>query len=195
MLFNFFLIIFTLIFIISCKNEITDNNVIIKKEKIIEIKNYPFYLVDEPYFIEGIEYTPKEDYQYSEIGQASFFDKNYHGKKTKNNEVISIIELIAAHKTLPLPSVVRITNIENNTALIVRINDRGPMNNTDIIMVSRKVAQLLGFFKNKTTQVKVEILEEESKQLKSVAESINTELSLETIKAAPTGIVNISNID
>ena len=139
-----FLILFT-----SCipqKNQ--DNSLINLSKNLKEIKkesDFPFYLIGEPYFIDDIKYIPEENYNYSEKGQASFFGKIMHGKKTINNEIIDITELIGAHKTLPLPSVIRITNLENNVSLILRINDRGPKNNTDIISVSLQAAKLLGF--------------------------------------------------
>ena len=85
--------------------------------------------------------------------------------------------------------------MENNTALIVRVNDRGPMDNSYIISVSRRVAQLLNFYSNKTAKVKIEILEEESKQLKSVAKSINNQLSIESITPAPSNNVIIQSIE
>ena len=207
-LFIFFIV---LIFVSSCveKVEKISKNVIkldikdkkVKKNEknekdgITQSENFPFYLIGDAYFIDGIKYSPKEDYGYNEIGQAKFFDKEYHGKKTANNEIINITELIAAHKTVPLPSVIKITNLENNTALIVRVNDRGPMDNSYIISVSRRVAQLLNFYSNKTAKVKIEILEEESKQLKSVAKSINNQLSIESITPAPSNNVIIQSIE
>ena len=94
-----------------------------------------------------------------------------------------------------MPSVVKVTNLKNDIFIIVRVNDRGPRNNSEILAVSVISAKLLNFYNEITTQVKVEILEEESRQLKIVTESINTDLNLETITAAPTSEVKIESID
>ena len=94
-----------------------------------------------------------------------------------------------------MPSAVRVTNLKNGVSITVRVNDRGPKNNSDIISLSIVSARLLDFYNENTTQVKIEILEEESKQLKLVNESINSDLNLETISAAPTSEVKIESID
>ena len=191
--------ILILILLNSCDLQIESieslDELIIKKKEIVINKDFPFYLIGDPYFIDGIKYKPRENYKYSEIGQASFFQKKNHGKKTANNEIIDVTSLTASHKTLPLPSVVRVTNLKNDISIIVRVNDRGPRNNSEILAVSVISAKLLNFYNESTTQVKVEILEEESRQLKIVTESINTDLNLETITAAPTSEVKIESID
>ena len=191
-----FRLIFIIIILNSCITQELNNeqvNTEIKKDK--DNNDFYYYKIGDPYYIDDIKYIPKENYKYSEVGRASFFDKRYHGRKTANNEIINITSLIAAHKTLPLPSVVKVTNLENDTSLIVRVNDRGPLNNTDIIMVSRRVAELLNFYDQKYTNVRIEILEDESRQLKLVAESVNMDITSETITAAPTTDVNVTNID
>ena len=96
---------------------------------------------------------------------------------------------------MPIPSVVKITNLENNTALIVRIISRGPIDNSNIISVSSRVAELLNFLDKKSVKVRVQIMEEESKQLKVVSNSINNQNSTESITAAPTNEVKIESID
>jgi len=189
-----YIIIF--LFLNSCNAQIESLEDLVKiNEKIVVKKDFPFYLIGDPYFIDGIKYEPRENYYYSEIGQASYFTKNSHGKKTANNETIDVTSLTASHKTLPLPSVVRVTNLKNGISITVRVNDRGPENNSEIISLSIVSAKLLDFYNKKTTEVKVEILKEESKQLKLVTESINTDLNHETITAAPTSEVKIESID
>ena len=153
-----------------------------------------FYLIGDPYFIEGVKYTPKEDYSYSEVGLATFYDKELHNQKTLNNDLNKVTELLGRHKTLPLPSIVKITNLENGLSLTIKIIDRHD-NNASIIQVSRKVAQLLRFYKNRMAKVKVEILSDPSKQWKNVTMSINDEDFNSTVESAPTEIVSISNID
>ena len=101
-----------------------------------------FYLIGDPYFIEGVKYTPKEDYSYSEVGLATFYDKELHNQKTLNNDLNKVTELLGRHKTLPLPSIVKITNLENGLSLTIKVIDRHD-DNASVIQVSRKVAQLL----------------------------------------------------
>ena len=196
------LIIISFLFINSCK-PITDNinRKIIKKNQqsdnndLSNKKDFPFYLIGESYFIEDIEYIPQEDYKYDKKGTAIIFNNDNHGNKSSNNEIINITELIAFHKTLPIPSVIKITNLENDTALIVRIISRGPIDNSNIISVSSRVAELLNFLDKKSVKVRVQIMEEESKQLKVVSNSINNQNSTESITAAPTNEVKIESID
>ena len=153
-----------------------------------------FYLIGDPYFIEGVKYTPKEDYSYSEVGLATFYDKELHNQKTLNNDLNKVTELLGRHKTLPLPSIVKITNLENGLSLTIKVIDRHD-DNASVIQVSRKVAQLLRFYKNRMARVKVEILSDPSKQKKNVTMSINDEDFNSTVESAPTEIVSISNID
>ena len=153
-----------------------------------------FYLIGDPYFIEGVKYTPKEDYFYSEVGLATFYDKELHNQKTLNNDLNKVTELLGRHKTLPLPSIVKITNLENGLSLTIKVIDRHD-DNASVIQVSRKVAQLLRFYKNRIARVKVEILSDPSKQWKNVTMSINDEDFNSTVESAPTEIVSISNID
>lgn len=125
------------------------------------------YKIGKPYKIMGKWYYPKEDYAYSEVGMASWYGEDFHAKYTANGEVYDMNTLTAAHRTLPLPSVVRVTNLENGRSLVVRVNDRGPFAKNRIIDVSKRGAQLLGYKEKGITKVKVELLEEESKQLKA----------------------------
>ena len=164
----------------------------VKEDKVN--KNSIFYLIGEPYYIEGVKYVPEENYSYSEIGLASFYDKEFHNKRTANNDLNKVTELLGRHKTLPLPSIVKITNLENGLSLTIKIIDRHD-DNASIIQVSRKVAQLLRFYKNKITKTKVEILPDPSRQWKNVTMSINDKDFNNTVESAPTEIVSISNID
>ena len=166
-----------------------------KEEKENKINdNRIFYLIGEPYYIEGVKYVPEENYNYKEVGLASFYDKELHNKKTANNDLNKVTELLGRHKTLPLPSIVKITNLENGLSLTIKIVDRHD-DNSSIIQVSRKVAQLLRFYKNKITKAKVEILADPSKQWKNVTISINDEDFNNTVESAPTELVSISNIE
>jgi len=153
-----------------------------------------YYFVGEQYFIEGVKYLPEENYNYSEIGLATFYGKELHNTKTVNNDINKVTELLGRHKTLPLPSMVKITNLDNGLSLNIKIIDRHNDNST-LVQVSRKVAQLLGFYKDKIATVKIEILSDSSKQWKKVTTSLNEPEFDKTISSAPTEIVSISNID
>jgi rare lipoprotein A len=130
------------------------------------------YKVGDPYQINGVWYYPAEDYGYSETGIASYYGGegqgvNFHGRTTANGEVYDMNALTAAHQTLPMPSLVRVTNLENGRSVVVRVNDRGPFVRGRIIDVSRRSAQLLGFETQGTARVRVEVLPEESRALKA----------------------------
>ena len=178
----------------TIKSPDISDKVKIKIEEDKTNKNSIFYLIGEPYFIEGVKYVPEENYSYEEIGLATFYDKDLHNKRTANNDLNKVTELLGRHKTLPLPSIVKITNLENGLSLTTKIVDRHD-DNTSIIQVSRKVAQLLRFYKNKITKAKVEILSDPSRQWKNVTMSINDKDFNNTVESAPTEIVSISNID
>jgi rare lipoprotein A len=77
-------------------------------------------------------------------------------------------DLTAAHRTLPLPSIVRVTNLDNGRSMTLRVNDRGPFARNRIIDVSRRGAQLLGFERQGTAKVRVEVMAAESEQLAQV---------------------------
>jgi rare lipoprotein A len=164
------------------------------KEKKQKNTNTVFYLVGDPYFIQGVEYVPEENYSYVQSGLATFYDKELHKVKTANNDLNKVTELLGRHKTLPLPSIVKITNLENGLSLIIKINDRHN-DNASLIQVSRKVSQLLRFYKNKIARVKVEVLSDPSKQSKIVLETMNEPDFNKTIDAAPTESVSISDLD
>ena len=125
------------------------------------------YKIGKPYQVAGVWYYPREDFDYDESGIASWYGPDFHGKLTANGEVFDQNAVTAAHKTLPLPSVVRVTNLENGRSVIVRINDRGPFVNGRIIDLSRRSAQLLGMEGKGTAKVRVQILGDESRALAS----------------------------
>lgn len=123
------------------------------------------YKIGSPYQIKNIWYYPKEDFSYVEEGIASWYGPGFHGKHTANGAIFDENRVSAAHRTLPLPSMVRVTNLENGRSLKVIVNDRGPFAHSRIIDVSRRAAQLLGFEVKGTALVRVEVLEAESRKL------------------------------
>ncbi|CAN0531441.1 unnamed protein product, partial [Laminaria digitata] len=128
-----------------------------------------YYKVGTPYQILGTWYYPAEDPKYVETGVASWYGQKFHGRKTANGETYNMNDLTAAHRTLPMPSMVRVINLKNGRSLRLRINDRGPFARGRIIDVSRRAAQLLGFQREGTAKVRVEILADESRELKLAA--------------------------
>jgi rare lipoprotein A len=123
------------------------------------------YKVGQPYQIGGNWYYPKEDYSYDETGIASWYGDDFHEKETSNGEIFNKNELTAAHKTLPMPSLARVTNLDNGRSIVVRINDRGPFSGARIIDVTQRAAQLLGFEAQGTAKVRVQVLADESKAI------------------------------
>ncbi|MGE3622425.1 MAG: septal ring lytic transglycosylase RlpA family protein [Bdellovibrionales bacterium] len=123
------------------------------------------YKVGTPYEISGTWYYPKEDYSYDATGIASWYGADFHGGKTANGEIYNKDELTAAHTTLPMPSLARVTNLDNGRSVVVRINDRGPFKHSRLIDVSQRAAQLLGFEKQGTAKVRVQVLADESKAI------------------------------
>ena len=93
------------------------------------------------------------------VGVASFYGPDFHGKLTANGEVYDMYGLTAAHRTLPLNTIIRVTNLANRKSLIVRINDRGPYIRGRMLDLSYGAALKLGFVSQGTTRVKVEVIE------------------------------------
>lgn len=114
------------------------------------------YKVGNPYQISGVWYYPKEDPFYDETGVASWYGSDFHGKSTANGERYDMDALTAAHRTLPMPTIVRVTNLENGRSIRLRVNDRGPYARGRIIDVSRRAANLLGFQGQGTARVRVQ---------------------------------------
>lgn len=127
------------------------------------------FKVGNPYQIGGVWYTPEESYDYDETGVASWYGPGFHGKKTANGEIYNMYEMTAAHPTLQMPSLVRVTNMENGRVIVVRINDRGPFKRGRIIDLSKAAAQAIGIKKNGTALVRVQVMESESRALAQAA--------------------------
>lgn len=124
-----------------------------------------YYKVGNPYEIDGKWYTPKEQPDYDEVGISSWYGDDFHGKKTANGDTYDKNSLTAAHNTLPLPSMVRVTNLENNKTLILMVNDRGPFAKGRVIDVSERAAEILGFRNKGISKVRVQFLKGHTKRL------------------------------
>lgn len=114
------------------------------------------YQVGKAYKVKGQWFHPKEDPNYTAVGAASWYGDAFHGRLTANGEVYDMTHLTAAHPTLPLPSYARVTNLANNSSVVVRVNDRGPFERGRIIDLSKRAAELLGYHHHGTAKVKVE---------------------------------------
>jgi rare lipoprotein A len=127
------------------------------------------YKVGNPYRVGSVWYYPHEDFSLVETGIASWYGPDFHGHKTANGEIYDQNEMTAAHRTLQMPSLVRVTNLENGRSVVVRINDRGPYARGRLIDVSKRAAQLLGFIGKGTARVRLEVLSKESREIAEAA--------------------------
>jgi rare lipoprotein A len=124
--------------------------------KVTVPPNSGVYRVGQPYQIGGTWYYPREQPDYDETGIASWYGPGFYGNPTADGELFTSKDLTAAHKTLPLPVNVRVTNLDNGQSLIVRVNDRGPFAQGRIIDLSERAARLLGFYEKGTARVRVQ---------------------------------------
>jgi rare lipoprotein A (peptidoglycan hydrolase) len=125
-------------------------------------KANPHPKIGRSYRIAGVRYTPKVEPNYTQVGVASWYGKQFHNKLTANGEVFDMFEVSAAHRTLPLPSVVKVENLRNGKSIIARVNDRGPFKDNRIIDMSYAAASQLDFINQGLTKVKVTLLKDES---------------------------------
>ncbi len=101
-------------------------------------------VIGKPHFANGSWYYPAPDPTYDRIGHATWYGEDFRGRTTANGEIFDPQRLTTAHPTLPLPSYLRITNLENGRALILRANDRGPFIDGRLVDISERAANLLG---------------------------------------------------
>lgn len=135
-------------------------------DKQNELMQIAAYKVGKPYIKKGRKYRPQSNFSYKAEGLASWYGKGFHGKKTANGEIFNMHGISAAHKTLQLPCIALVTNLENGKMLIVRINDRGPFHKDNrIIDLSKAAAEKLGFKKQGIAKVRVEVMQEKSIKL------------------------------
>ena len=110
-----------------------------------------------PYTVRGKKYYVLDNPEgYSETGIASWYGVKFHGHKTSNGEIFDMYKVSAAHKTLPIPSYVKVTNLDNGLSIIARVNDRGPFQDGRLIDLSYAGAVKLGYEKQGTARVRVE---------------------------------------
>lgn len=134
-----------------------DKKEVIKKKETTTTKGH--YKVGQPYIINNIKYIPRLVSYYDENGIASWYGPKFNKKLTANGEIFNQDEVSAAHKTLPLPSIVKVTNLSTNKYLFIRVNDRGPFVNDRIIDLSKQAAIELNIFLKGTEKVNVKLLD------------------------------------
>ena len=112
-----------------------------------------------PYTINGQTYTVMASEEgYAETGMASWYGRKFHGHLTSNGEIYDMFQLSAAHKTMPIPSYLTVTNLDNGKSVVVRVNDRGPFHTGRVVDLSYAAATMLGYADKGTARVKVEAL-------------------------------------
>lgn len=112
------------------------------------------------YKVAGKRYYPRKSVEknFSQTGRASWYGPGFHGKKTSSGERFDMNALTAAHRTLPIPSYARVTNLANGKTIVVRINDRGPFHGKRVLDLSKGAAKALGFIQQGSTNVRIEAL-------------------------------------
>ena len=138
----------------------------LSKEDRGNLKYHGHYKVGKPYKIKGKRYKPREVNRYTRTGVASWYGKRhgFHGKKTANGDIYNKEMLTAAHKTLPLPSLVKVTNRENGKSVIVLVNDRGPFAHNRVIDLSERAAARIGMRHKGAAKVRLQYLNGETKR-------------------------------
>jgi rare lipoprotein A len=129
-----------------------------------------------PYIVRGIKYHIADISEgFEEFGNSSWYGLKFHGELTSNGEVYNMYAMSAAHKNLPLPSYVKVTNLDNDKQIIVRVNDRGPFHEGRVIDLSYAAATKLGFVKKGTARVKLELIRPEHDRVIVGADGVQTE--------------------
>ena len=124
-----------------------------------------YYKVGKAYKIYDLYYYPQEYEHYEEIGVASWYGEDFDGKLTANGEIYDLSMMTAAHRTLPMPSIVKVTNLANQKSVLVRVNDRGPFAKNRIIDLSKRASEVLDYRDKGTIMVKVELDNEKTREL------------------------------
>ena len=133
----------------------------------------PKYYVGSSYKIEDVQYIPVEDLAYNQTGIAGIIPVELNGSKTSDGETFDSNQLVATSKTLPLPSIVKVTNLDNGNAVVVRVNNRGPFVNTRIMDLSAAAAEQIGL--RGSAKVQVQVLSDESIAVKNATLGVTTQ--------------------
>ncbi len=133
-----------------------------------------------PYQVEGRWYVPMHEPGYDEVGVASWYGPTFHGKAAANGEIFDEMAMTAAHPTLPLPSLVRVTNLENGKSIVVRLNDRGPFVDDRIIDLSKGAALALEMHRQGTAKVRVQYVGPAPKEHNAAPSGAPVQVALRT---------------
>lgn len=133
----------------------------------------PKYYVGSAYKIEDVQYIPVEDLTYNQTGIAGIIPMELNGSKTSDGETFDSNQLVATSKTLPLPSIAKVTNLDNGNSVVVRVNNRGPFVNTRIMDLSAAAAQQIGL--NGQAKVQVQVLAPQSIAVKNATLGVTTQ--------------------
>ncbi len=143
----------------------------------------PKYYIGTAYKVEDVQYIPVEDMTYNQTGVAGVIPTELNGTKTSNGEVFDVNQLVATSKTLPLPTIVRVTNLDNGQSVIVRVNNRGPFVNTRIMDISPAAAQRIGL--RGQGKVQVQVMAQESASVKAATLGANEPQQPAPVATAP----------
>lgn len=149
----------------------------------------PKYYVGTAYKVEDVQYIPVEDMTYNQTGIGGVIPTELNGTKTSNGETFDAGQLLATSKTLPLPTIARVTNLENGQSVVVRVNNRGPFVNTRIMDLSPAAAQRIGL--NGQGKIQVQVMADESAAVKAATLGTNTQaapVAAETTAVATTAV-------
>jgi rare lipoprotein A len=125
----------------------------------------PRYYDGNAYKVEDTQYIPAEDWTYNQVGMAGIIPTELNGTKTSNGETYNMNQMLGTSKTLPLPTIAKVTNLENGESVVVRINNRGPFVNTRIIDLSAAAAEKIGV--TNQSKVQVQIMPEQTMLVKT----------------------------
>ena len=139
----------------------------------------PKYYVGSAYKVDGVQYIPVEDLTYNQTGVAGVIPMELNGTKTSNGEVFDATQMLATSKTLPLPTIARVTNLENGQSVVVRVNNRGPFVNTRLMDLSPAAAQQIGL--NGQSKVQIQVLADQSTAVKNATLGIVAQPASETV--------------
>ncbi|MCM1294241.1 MAG: septal ring lytic transglycosylase RlpA family protein [Muribaculaceae bacterium] len=146
----------------------------------------PKYYVGSAYKVEDVQYIPMEDLTYNQTGVAGIIPTELNGTKTSNGELFDVNQMLATSKTLPLPTIARVTNLDNGQSVIVRVNNRGPFVNTRIMDLSPAAARQIGM--NGQAKVQVQVLADQSMAVKNATLGTTTYQQTQTIETTPTQV-------
>lgn len=144
----------------------------------------PRYYIGNAYKVEDVQYIPTEDYAYNQTGMAGIIPSELNGTKTSNGETYDMAQMVATSKTLPLPTIAKVTNLENGQSVTVRVNNRGPFVNTRIMDLSPAAAGKIGL--TNQSKIQVQVLPEQSIAVKNatIGEKVTTTVTEETTTTA-----------